>query len=65
MNFKLERAADNLVSYFKMVFEASGMRWDSDNRAEIYGIIEDIFEGIDAVVSEKIDYHVTSRYHAE
>lgn len=65
MNFKLERAADSLISYFKMIFEGAGMRWDSDNQVEIYGIVEDIFEGIDAVVNEKIDTHIQSRYHAE
>jgi hypothetical protein len=38
-------AAETLAWYFKRVFEKSGLKWDSDNDAEIRQIVDDIIQG--------------------
>lgn len=38
-----------LVHYFRVVFEASGLNFDSDNQVEIEEIIGSIFESIENI----------------
>lgn len=45
---KLEKAKDTLVHYFRTVFEEAGLKWDSDNVAEVEGIVDDIASGLEA-----------------
>jgi hypothetical protein len=46
-------AKRNLVHYFKLVMENSGMHWSSDNEVEIEEIVESIYEdAIDTVRDE-------------
>lgn len=40
-----EAAKQTLVHYFKLLFEASGVRWNEDNEAEIEGVVDDIIAG--------------------
>jgi len=63
MNRKFERATALLIEYFKMTMESSGLRWDSDNGAEIYEIIQDIFEGMEAVIDDRFDQHMSIYEH--
>ena len=37
-----KQAADMLVWYLRKLWERSGLKWDSDNDAEVRGIVEDI-----------------------
>lgn len=41
-----EQAASTLTWYFKKVFEKAGLKWDSDNDAEMRGIVDDIIEAV-------------------
>jgi len=65
MNRRFESAAHGLIYYFRLCMEGCGKRWDSDNAVEIRQIIEDIFEGTEYLITDKIDNHIASRYHAE
>jgi len=65
MNSNAVRAANGLVYYFKLCMKQSGARWDSDNEVEIRDIIVDIFDGVDDVIEDKLDKHISSAYHAE
>ena len=59
------KASDNLVHYFKTAFEASGLRWDSDNEAEVREIVENLVTEIIEIANDKICSHENSSYHAE
>ena len=43
---KAENAKKILCYYMRKAWEASGLKWDSDNDAEAAGIIDDIVDGI-------------------
>ena len=42
MNENNTMAAHTLKHYFRTMFEAQGLKWDSDNDAEIDGVVEGI-----------------------
>lgn len=44
MSDRKEQAAHTLIWYFKKVFEKAGLQWDSDNDAEMRGIVDDIVQ---------------------
>ena len=46
-------AKGTLIFYFKMLAEKAGINWDTDNEAEVGGIIDDI---LDAAKSEAKGY---------
>lgn len=37
-------AQQTLTHYLRTAFEAAGLRWDSDNQAEVEGIVDSIIE---------------------
>jgi len=39
-----QQAIDTVTWYFKKVYEKAGLQWDSDNNAEIAGIVDDIVQ---------------------
>lgn len=41
-----------LNHYIRKAWEASGLRWDSDNEAEVDGIVDDLVRGIKAEINE-------------
>jgi hypothetical protein len=51
-SFDTLRAKRLLVHYFRTVFEAAGLRWDSDNQAEIETAVEYL---IDAAAQSALD----------
>ena len=51
MSRNVEMATANaervLIYYIRTVWERSGLKWDSDNEAEVRGIVEDILQAGD------------------
>lgn len=47
-DYQKQKAADLLIHYFRTVFEKAGLKWDSDNDAEIY-------EAVVAIVQSAIE----------
>ena len=45
-NTKRRKAKELLVWYFRLAFEKSGSDFSPDNRAEVEGIIDYIFDGV-------------------
>lgn len=43
-DYQTQRAAELLAHYFRIVFEKAGLKWDSDNDAEIRSAVEAIVE---------------------
>lgn len=41
---KRDNAKSILVHYFSLIFEANGLKWDSDVRTEIEGAVDDIID---------------------
>jgi hypothetical protein len=39
-----DAAKNTLVFYFQMLAEKAGIKWDSDNVAEVGGIVDDILD---------------------
>ena len=37
-------AKRTLVHYFRVVFDAAGLQWTSDNEGEVEGIIDDVLD---------------------
>lgn len=52
----MEYAKRTLKFYFKTLYEANGLKWTSDNDAEIEGIIEDIAANIKQTTLEEPQY---------
>jgi len=62
MNRKAVQAADMLVHYFKLCMKQSGAKWDTDNEAEIRQIIEDIFDGVDDILVDRLGSHLRNEH---
>jgi hypothetical protein len=41
---RAKQAADTLAWYFRKLYERAGLQWDSDNEAEMRGIVDDIVQ---------------------
>lgn len=39
-----DAAKGTLIHYFRMIAEKAGIKWDSDNEAEVGGIVDDILD---------------------
>jgi hypothetical protein len=65
MNKNFDKAAHNLIYYFRLCAKSSGTNWDSDNDAEVMEILEYIYDGVDDLIDDRLDHHVASRYHEE
>lgn len=50
---RLEQAKSTLVHYFRTLFEANGLKWDSDNVTEVEGIVDDISMGVRKEIDEE------------
>lgn len=50
---RLEQAKSTLVHYFWTLFEANGLKWDSDNVTEVEGIVDDISMGVRKEIDEE------------
>jgi len=46
------------VYYFKLIALKSGVKWDSDNSAEITQAVESIFDDLDAHFNSQVHTHV-------
>jgi hypothetical protein len=56
-----EQAEDLLVHYFRVVFGAAGQEWDSDNDAEIRGIVDGLLDA--ALLDAKAEVEVVRQEH--
>ncbi len=50
----MEDAKRLLTHYFRMVWEKAGLKWDSDNDAEVEDIIDYLADGIKKEVAREI-----------
>jgi len=54
-----ERTKNRLVNYFKVLFEAAGLCWDSDNAAEVEEIVENLMDYAESIARDEIVKHET------
>jgi hypothetical protein len=45
-DYASDRAKDLLTHYFRLLFNASGLKWDSDNQVEIDQVVDEIIQAV-------------------
>lgn len=56
------QATSLLAHYFKVVFEASGLNWNSDNEAEIKNLVDCIIDESQTEGCDPMEMHPLSPY---